>query len=77
MPGFALSREIKEVLEPCGVFAFSWRQKKDWTPGPHDLKSRRFFDLLKTSEASENKGIFLFLLNEQKARRNPPGPDRP
>ena len=46
-------------------------------PGPHDLMSSRFFGLLKTSEAPENKGIFLFLLDEQMARRNPLGPDRP
>jgi len=45
--------------------------------GPHDLMSSRFFGLLKTSEVPENKGFFRFLLNERKARRNPPGPDRP
>jgi hypothetical protein len=39
--------------------------------------SSRFFGLLKTSEVPENKGFFRFLANEQKARRNPPGPDRP
>jgi hypothetical protein len=45
--------------------------------GPHDLMSSRFFGLLKTSEAPENKGFFRFLLKEQKAHRNPPGPNRP
>ena len=45
--------------------------------GPHDLMSRRFFGLLKTAEASENKGIFRCLPDERKARRKPPGPDRP
>jgi hypothetical protein len=44
---------------------------------PHDLMSSRIFGLLKTSEVAENKGIFRFLLDEQKASRNPPGPDRP
>jgi hypothetical protein len=39
--------------------------------------SSRFFGLLKMAEALENKGIFRFLPEEQKARRNPPGPDRP
>jgi hypothetical protein len=41
------------------------------------LTSSRFFGLLKTAEAPENKGVFRFLLNEQKGLSNPPGPDRP
>jgi hypothetical protein len=45
--------------------------------GPHDLKSSRFFDLLKTSEAPKYTGFFRFLLKEQKAHRNSLGPDRP
>jgi hypothetical protein len=45
--------------------------------GPHDLMSSRIFGLLKTAQAPKNKGIFRFLLNEQKASRNPLGPDRP
>ena len=45
--------------------------------GPHDLMSSRFFGLLKTSETPENEGFFRFPLDERKARRNPPGPDRP
>jgi hypothetical protein len=39
--------------------------------------SSRFFGLLITAEALENKGIFRFLPDERKARPNPPGPDRP
>ena len=46
-------------------------------PGPHDLMSSRFFGLLKTAETPEIKGFFRFLLKEQKALRNPPGPNRP
>jgi hypothetical protein len=45
--------------------------------GPHDLKSSRFFALLKTAEAPKNTGFFRFLLKEQKGHRNPPGPNRP
>jgi hypothetical protein len=41
------------------------------------LKSSRFFGLLKTAKAPENKGFFRFMLKEQKARRNPPGPIGP
>jgi hypothetical protein len=44
---------------------------------PHDLMSRGFFGLLKTSETPEDKGIFaLFWMSGTRAR-NPPGPDRP
>jgi hypothetical protein len=45
--------------------------------GPHGLMSSRFFGPLKTAETPENRGLFRFLLEEQKGHRNPPGPNRP
>jgi hypothetical protein len=47
------------------------------TSGPHDLKSSAFFDLLKTTEMPDNKGLFAFYLKKEKACRNPAGPNRP
>jgi hypothetical protein len=41
------------------------------------LTSSRFFDLSKTAEAPENKGISRVLLDERKDLPEPPGPDRP
>jgi hypothetical protein len=41
------------------------------------LMSSRFFDLLKTLEVPEHKSFFRLLFDPRKARRNPPGPDRP
>jgi hypothetical protein len=57
------------VIEPA-----AYRRR---TCRPHGLKSSRFSGLLKTSKVPKNKGFFQFLLKEQKAHRNPPGPNRP
>ncbi|MGY3495124.1 hypothetical protein ACVW1B_004543 [Bradyrhizobium sp. USDA 4502] len=39
--------------------------------------SSHFFDLLKTVEVPENKGISRIVLGERVARPDPLGPDRP
>ncbi len=74
-----------ELSSVTGLFVTVIRKKRasceldasTGASGPHGLKSSRFFGLLKTAEAPESTGFVRFLLKEPKARRNPPGPNRP